>query len=69
MMSEDYQKLTRRERLGLWNVPCIFGSYLIQGKILKDDKTKPNFDLEVPKILIEILTLDSLNELENTYVL
>ena len=36
-------EIVQNNRKGLWNVPFISECYLIQGKLIMDEKTRPNF--------------------------
>lgn len=41
--SNDYMDIVKGERRGLWNVPFISGSYLVNRTILQDEKLRPNY--------------------------
>ena len=43
--SPDYMAIVQAERVGVWNVPFIYGAYLIKGDLIthKDEEKRPNF--------------------------
>ena len=41
--STDYMDIVQNTRSGLWNVPFISAVYLIQGKLIQNPETRPNF--------------------------
>lgn len=41
--SMDYMDIINNKRRGIWNVPYITGVYLIQGSVLWNAETRPNF--------------------------
>ncbi len=41
--SSDYMDIVQNTRRGLWNVPFISLAYLVKGKLIRDEATKPSF--------------------------
>ncbi|KAL7632452.1 UNVERIFIED_CONTAM: hypothetical protein RMT77_017228 [Armadillidium vulgare] len=41
--SSDYMDIVNGERRGIWNVPYIYGVYLIQKSVLENPETRPNY--------------------------
>ena len=41
--SPDYMEIVNNDRRGLWNVPFISSCYLIQGSLIINKKTRPNY--------------------------
>ena len=41
--STDYMEIVQNNRRGVWNVPFISSSYLVQGSVIHNEETRPSF--------------------------